>query len=515
MGHVVIAGAGPTGLMLACELRRAGVSVEVLDQLDKRSDASRAAGMHVRTMEVLDQRGMLDTFLAEGRPAAAGHFAGIPLDMSTLPTRYPYSLVLMQAVTERLLERFAAELGATVSWSTSVVGVDQDADGVTVTTGGPNGVVQRHADYLVGCDGGRSAVRRLAGISFQGYDASFITLLGDVELDDAPVGRVFLERRPAGMITVLPFGALTGESWQRVMVTEYQPVETAPPATLDGLRASLIRVAGTDFGIHSPRWVSRFADAARQAGRYRNGRIFLAGDAAHIHSPLGGQGMNLGIHDATNLGWKLGAVLNGHASDRLLDTYHDERHPVAARVLENTRSQTSLLEPGDNAAAMRSLMQRLLRLPAPNELLAAEISGLDVCYGHGDGLAGLRVPDVELVTAAGRRRVYELLRSARPVLLDLNPTPERSVTATDFVDYVAAHCPVRQWRLPVLGWSAIPSALLIRPDGYIAWASSDGSDEGLREAAEYIGMGAVGGPSSGSGSFPASFAFSADVRMRD
>jgi 3-(3-hydroxy-phenyl)propionate hydroxylase len=233
MGGVVIAGAGPTGLMLACELARAGVPVELIDQLERRGEASRAAGMHPRTIEVLDQRGMLDDFMAVGRPGAAGHFAGIPLDMSTLPTRYPYTLVLMQSVTETLLERFAADLGATVQWSTAVVGIDEHEGGVTVTMRGPEGDRRVRADYLVGCDGGRSTVRRLAEVDFLGTEANHVTLIGDVELDDPPTGRVFLEQRAGGIFTVLPFGSLNGEAWQRVMVTEYGSVDRTAPVTLD------------------------------------------------------------------------------------------------------------------------------------------------------------------------------------------------------------------------------------------------------------------------------------------
>ena len=292
---------------------------------------------------------------------------------------------------------------------------------------------------------------------------------------------------------MLPFGPLNGETWQRIMVTEYQPVDDSGPISIDGLRDSLIRVAGTDFGMHSPRWLSRFADASRQATRYRSGRLLLAGDAAHIHPPLGGQGMNLGIQDAMNLGWKLAAVLTGQAADRLLDTYHDERHPVAARVLENTRAQTSLLEPGENAAAMRGWMQRLLTVPEANELTSAEISGLDVCYAsHAAShtqhpLVGRRVPDVDVVTAAGRQRVFELLHAGRAVLLDLDAGAGRSIAVPNAVAYVSADCPTRQWRLPVLGWVPVPSALLIRPDGYVAWVSSDGSTDGLAEAATWFG----------------------------
>lgn len=482
MGHVVIAGAGPTGLTLACELRRAGVSVELVDGLDRRGDASRAAGMHARTMEVLDQRGMLDTFLTVGRSGDAVHFAGLSLDMSTQPTRYPYTLMLMQSVTERLLERFAVELGAGVEWSTTVVGVEQGDDGVTVTTRGPGGDAIRRADYVVGCDGGRSTVRQLAGLAFPGSDANHITLLGDVAVQNPPAGRVFLERRPAGTFTMLPFGSLTGEDWYRIMVTDYEFRDPTAPMSFELLRDTMRRVAGSDYGIHSPRWLSSFGDAARQATSYRAGRIFLAGDAAHIHPPLGGQGMNLGIQDAMNLGWKLAAVLNGYASDDLLDSYTDERHPVAANVLDNTRAQTALLAQGDNAAAMYSRTRGMLQVPGANDIVAAEISGLDIRYpGVGQHpLVGRRVPDADIVTGGDRRRVFELLYSGRPVLLDFVKLANVDVPAP--ISHVLAHWPGRQWRLPVLGLVPVPAALLIRPDGYVAWASSEASIDGLAEA---------------------------------
>jgi 2-polyprenyl-6-methoxyphenol hydroxylase-like FAD-dependent oxidoreductase len=488
MSRLIVVGAGPTGLMLACELRRGGCSVELIDLAPARSDTSRAAGMHVRTMEVLDQRGMLEPFEAVGHPMDAGHFAGIKLDMSTLPTRRPYMLGIMQAQTEGVLEGFAIDLGVAVQWSTEVIALEQTDTGVEVTTDGPDGVVTRHADYVVGCDGGRSAVRRLAGIPFEGTDARYVTQLGDVEVDRPPTHPTFLERRPGGSITFLPFGEFAGQTWQRVMVTEYQPPEEdSGLPSLERLRATLTRVAGTDFGIHTPHWLSQFADAARQATHYRAGRVFVAGDAAHIHPPLGGQGMNLGIQDAVNLGWKLAAVVRGDAPEQLLDTYHDERHPIAARVLENTRAQTSLLEAGDNVTAMRETFRRLVQVEQANERISAEISGLDVCYPSGaeHPVVGRRIPDCDIVIGATRHRLYELLHDARPLLIDFGAGLD--VDVADTVERVNASCTVASWRLPVLGWVEVPAALLVRPDGYVAWAGDAGSTQGLHRAAERIG----------------------------
>ncbi|MDV3127697.1 FAD-dependent monooxygenase [Mycobacterium sp. 21AC1] len=483
MSDVIVVGAGPTGLMLAAELVRAGVDVELFDRAKQRSEASRAAGMNARTMEVLDQRGMLHAFEAVGRPMAAGHFSGIALDTGSLPTRRPYTLGIMQADTERVLEQFAVP----VQWDSEATAVEQDDTGVWVTIVGAEGVTRRRARYVVGCDGGRSAVRRLAGIPFDGTPARRITLLGDVEVDSPPAERTFLSRHDAGIVTFLPFGELSGGGWKRVMVTEYgASLDDSNPVTLDGMRGALRRVAGTDFGIHSARWLSRFADASRQAGRYHSGRIFLAGDAAHIHPPLGGQGMNMGMQDAVNLGWKLAAVLRG-ADDGLLDSYHEERHPVAARVMINTRAQTGLLDGGADVTAMRQTLEEILRVDAANERLSAEISGLDTCYGTGGHpLVGRRIPDGDIVIGTRPSRIYELLHPARPVLLDLGAGIETALDEQILV--VRADCPVRRWRLPVVGWVTVPAALLIRPDGHVAWVSTDGSEDGLRRSAEQIGV---------------------------
>jgi 2-polyprenyl-6-methoxyphenol hydroxylase-like FAD-dependent oxidoreductase len=317
MATVVIAGAGPVGLMLAGELRLGGVDVVLLDRLPSRTGESRAGGIHPRTMEVLDQRGILDGFLAAGQVLQAGHFAGLRLDFSGFATRYPFSLAILQARVERLLERHVNDLGVRVRWSAEVTGVRQDDTGVVVTVRGPAGTEELAADYLVGCDGGRSAVRKLAGIGFPGTDATMTSLLGDVELADPPANSVFQERRELGNFSV--FGFEPG--WYRVMTSQYDRViDRDAPVGVEDLRTALRRIAGTDFGLHSPRWVSRFSDAARQADRYRAGRVLLAGDAAHIHYPAGGQGLNTGVQDAVNLGWKLAMVARGQAPATLLDS---------------------------------------------------------------------------------------------------------------------------------------------------------------------------------------------------
>ncbi|GHH91127.1 putative monooxygenase [Streptomyces capillispiralis] len=475
---VVITGAGPTGLMLACELRLAGVDVVVVDRLAGRTGESRAGGMHARTLEVLDQRGVLDRFLAAGVPRSIGHFSGLWLDFGRFDTRYTRSLMLLQSRIERLLEEWAGELGVRVRRSSEVTALRQDGDGVEVALGGPGAVPSAlRARYLVGCDGGRSTVRRLAGIGFPGTEATLTALLGDVELADPPAEPVFMRRRAGGDFSVLGFEP----GWYRVITTEHGRVAPAgSPATLEELRESLLRIAGTDFGMHSPRWVSRFGDAARQAERYREGRVLLAGDAAHIHFPSGGQGLNLGVQDAVNLGWKLASVVHGRAPDTLLDSYHAERYPVAERVLHNTRAQSALSRPGPQTDALRDVLRSLIGYDDVNRHLGGMITALDVGYDLGGGhpLTGLRVPDADLETADGPARVFGLLHAARPVLLDLRGGGETAAAAAgwaDRVDVVEATSVAGHWPVWPDGGTPAPDALLIRPDGHVAWAASPGA----------------------------------------
>jgi 3-(3-hydroxy-phenyl)propionate hydroxylase len=474
---VLIAGAGPTGLLLARELRLAGIDVLIVDRLAERGTESRAGGMHPRTLEVLDQRGILPPFQAKGRPIQAGHFAGLPLDFSRFDTRYPYSLTLMQGHVERLLEAHLIELGGQVRWSAEITGFDQDDDGITVRINDSEPI---RADYLVGCDGGRSAVRKLAGIGFPGTEATMTSLLGDVELTDPPAEAFFQERVENGSYSLFAFEP----GWRRVIVNVYDRVlGRHEQISFDDLRAALIRAAGTDFGMHSPRWISHFGDAARLAEQYRNGRVLLAGDAAHSHFPAGGQGMNTGLQDAANLGWKLALVATDRAPESLLDTYEAERRPVADRVIRNTRAQSLLGRPGAQAEALRETVAALLGTDEGNDVIGTMIAALDLKYPIGDEhpLLGRRVPDLDLKTADGTVRLYELLHAGRPILLDFDGTLGSALDGwTDRVDHVEAIRPTDRWAIPAVGDIPASSALLVRPDGYLAWLPE--ADADLRAA---------------------------------
>ncbi|WP_440581674.1 FAD-dependent monooxygenase [Streptomyces djakartensis] len=472
---VVIAGAGPTGLMLACELRLAGAEVVVVERLAQRTGESRAGGIHSRTLEVLDQRGVLDRFLAQGALQPVGHFSGLYVDFDESESRHPYPLMILQSAVERLLEEWAGELGVRVRWSSPVSGVRQDGSGVTVELGagaGHGGTLR--ARYLVGCDGGRSTVRRLAGIDFPGTEPTMTALIGDVELPDLPEDYVWVRRRPAGDYSAIAFEP----GWYRVITSEYDRVPGRDePVTFEQLRQSLIRVAGTDFGMRNPRWVSRFTDAARQAARYRSGRVLLAGDAAHIHFPAGGQGLNTGVQDAVNLGWKLGAVVRGQAPESLLDSYHAERHPVGERVLHNTRAQSALVRPGAQTDALREVFGALMVFDDVNRHLRHMLNALDIRYplGGDHPLEGRRVPDADLAADDGPSRICELLPAARPVLLDLRGSTEVAAVAkgwADRVDLVEARSADEHWVVPGIGEIDAPDALLVRPDGHVAWAAA-------------------------------------------
>ncbi|MEV0245623.1 FAD-dependent monooxygenase [Nocardia sp. NPDC050712] len=469
--EVVIAGAGPTGLMLALELRRAGVRVLLVDGLAQRTGESRAGGLHARTMELLEQRGLLDALLAQGRTMQAGHFGGLPLDFSDFDTRHPHMLAVLQSVIERELDSRATESGAPVRWSTPVTGFRQDAAGVEVELGDR----RIRAAYLIGCDGGRSAVRKLAGIDFTGTDATMTGMLADVELADPPPAQFFGRRQGAGDFSAIQFEP----GWYRLILHRHDLVaERGATLSFEDFRRYYTETAGTDFGMHSPRWVSQFGDAARQAVRYRAGRVFLAGDAAHVHFPAGGQGQNLGIQDAVNLGWKLAAVLRGNASDALLDTYESERHPVAARVLQNTRAQTALQRPGAHSDALRQTMSELIGMDEVRRRLGLMITALDIRYDSEGAhpLCGRRVSDAEL---DGGTRVHRVL-STRPTLLSSNGTevPPGWKDRVDTVHIVSAE---PAWQVPGLGEIPAPAAVLVRPDGYVAWASDTG-DAGLTDA---------------------------------
>jgi 3-(3-hydroxy-phenyl)propionate hydroxylase len=449
MEQVVIAGGGPTGLMLACELRLAGVDVLVLERLAGPSGKSRAGGMHARTMEIFDQRGMLEPFLAEGRTIQAGHFAGLRLDFAGFETRYPYLLAILQRRIERLLGARALELGVRLRREVEVVGLDLGTDKVDIaTSAGPI-----EAACLVGCDGGRSTVRRLAGIEFPGTPASMTSILGDVELADPPARAVFQERHEHGNFSVIDFEP----GWYRVMTSQFDTVaDRDAPVTVEDLRASLKRIAGTDFGLHGPRWISRYNDAARQAARYRSGRVLLAGDAAHIHYPAGGQGLNTGVQDAFNLGWKLAAVIRGEADDELLDTYEKERHPVATRVLQNTRAQSAMTRTDPQTDALREVFGGLIEIDEVNRRLGLMIAGLDIRYDLGEGPSplGERVPDLDLPDGT---RLYSHMHDGRPLLLA--PADSRAARGAGVKRVEGGSEP-----------------MLIRPDGHVAWVAAMGSE---------------------------------------
>jgi len=464
---VVIAGGGPTGLMLAGELALAGTDVAIVERRASQELVSaRAGGLHARTIEVLDQRGIADRFLAAGQVAQVAGFAQIRLDISDFPTRHPYGLALWQIHIERILAGWVGELAVPIYRGREVTSVAQDDTGVDVALS--DGQFLR-ARYAVGCDGGRSAVRKAAGIDFPGWDPTTSYLLAEVEMasDSEPEWGI---RHDAVGVHALSMPQDGGPV--RVMVTERQVGRTDEP-TLRDLSEALSAVYGTDYGIHSSAWLSRFTDMARQAATYRNGRVLLAGDAAHVHHPIGGQGLNTGVQDAVNLGWKLAQVVKGISPDGLLDTYHAERHPVGARVLCNAMAQMALLRPDDHLKALRDSMSELLGMDEPRKRFGAMMSGLDIRYDLGEGhpLLGRRMPDLEVVTADGPASVFSLLREGRPVLLNLGTPGDFDVAAwADRIRLVDAKY-VGAWELPALGSVAAPTAVLIRPDGHVAWVA--------------------------------------------
>jgi 2-polyprenyl-6-methoxyphenol hydroxylase-like FAD-dependent oxidoreductase len=483
--EVVIAGAGPTGLMLAGELALAGVDVAIVERRpDQYLPGSRAGGLQSRTIEVFDQRGIADRFLAEGQVAQVAGFGMIRLDMSDFPTRHPYGLGLWQKHIERILAGWVAELQVPIHYGTELTGFEQDDASVDVVLSDDRRV---RAQFLVGCDGGRSLVRKGAGIEFPGWDPTTSALLAEVEMTEEPelgvrrtpsgthaLGKVEYEIKD-GAVVYKPGGTVG------VMLTESQ-VGTSEP-TLRDLREGLVAVYGTDYGVHGLTWITRFTDMTRQAAAYRTGRVLLAGDAAHVHSPVGGQGLNTGVQDAVNLGWKLGQVVKGISPESLLDTYHDERHPVGARLLRNTMAQVALMRVDDRIEALRESVSELLSMDEPRRRFAAMMSGLDIHYELGEGhpLLGRRMPDLDVMTADGPLRVFALLRDARPVLLDLGAPGSMDITPwADRVRLVDASSD-GPWELPALGTVAAPAAVLIRPDGYVAWVG-DPTQLGLADA---------------------------------
>ena len=461
MIDVIVVGCGPTGLMLAGELRLHGVRVLVLDRLTEPTTQVRALGMHVRSIEVMDQRGLLERFLEHGtQHVVGGFFAGLGTRWpDRLDTAHSYVLGIPQVLTERLLTEHAVELDTEIRRGCELVGLSQDDEGVTAELADGTRLRSR---YLVGCDGGRSTVRKLSGIGFPGEPSRVDTLLGEIRLteDPATIASIVADVRR----TQLRFGAgPLGDGVYRVVVPAEGVAEDRDvPPTIEEVRQQLRAFAGTDFGAHSPRWLSRFGDATRLAERYRTGRVLLAGDAAHIHPPTGGQGLNLGVQDAFNLGWKLAAEVNGWAPEGLLDTYHAERHPVAAEVLDNTRAQMTLMSTEPGPQAVRRLVSELIGFENVNQHLIEKITAIRVRYDFGEGheLLGRRMRDVGLK----RGRLYGLMHGGRGLLLD------------------------QTGRLSVAGWADrvghvvdfseeldVP-AVLLRPDGHVAWVGDDQQD---------------------------------------
>ncbi len=462
-------------MMLAAELALARVDVAVVERRrDHALVGSRAGGLHARTIEVLDQRGVADRFLAEGKTAQAAMFGTTVLDMSDFPTRHPYALGIWQNQIERIMAAWIAELPVRVYYQSEVTGFAQDDSGVDVERS--DGQALR-AQYLVGCDGGRSGIRKAAGIDFPGWDATRSALIAEVELTEEP---------PPGLrhdaIGVHALHTMEDGRTVRVVVTERELGSSSEP-TLRDLSEALIAVYGTDFGSHNATWISRFTDMTRQAAAYRASRVLLAGDSAHVHYPAGGQGLSLGVQDAVNLGWKLAQVVHRTSPESLLDTYQDERHPVAARALRHTMAQTLLQRRDGRMEALVDIVSELAGMDEPRKRLAGIVSGLDIRYELGEGhpLLGRRMPDLDLVTAAGPLRVFELLRDARPALLNLGEPGDFDIAPwADRVQLVDAEH-VGPWELPVLGPVTAPAAVLIRPDGYVAWVG-EGSDLGLAQA---------------------------------
>jgi 2-polyprenyl-6-methoxyphenol hydroxylase-like FAD-dependent oxidoreductase len=486
-GHaVVIGGGGPTGLMLAGELALGGVDVAIVERRASQDlVGSRAGGLHSRTIEILDQRGIADRFLSEGQTAQVGMFAGTRLDISDFPTRHNYGLGLWQNHIERILAAWVGELAVRFYREREVIGFAQDDTGVDVALSDGQSL---RAQYLVGCDGGRSRIRKAAGIEFLGWDPTTSSLIAEVEMTEKPklgihhnafgihaFGKVEYEIRD-GEVVYKDGGPV------RVMVTE-EHVGPATEPTLRDLSEALIAVCGTDYGIHSPTWISRFTDMTRQAAAYRKGRVLVAGDAAHVHSPHGGQGLQTGVQDAVNLGWKLAQVANHTSPESLLDTYHAERHPVAARVLRNTMAAVALRRPDERTKALRDTIAELLSMDEPRKRFAAMMSGLDIRYDLGEGhpLLGRRMPDLDLVTTNGPLRVFTLLHDARPVLLNLGEPGGFDITSwAARVQLIDAEY-LGTWELPTLGAVTAPTAVLIRPDGYVAWVG-DLTQSGLTDA---------------------------------
>ncbi|HKO47727.1 MAG TPA: FAD-dependent monooxygenase [Polyangiaceae bacterium] len=473
--EVVIVGAGPTGLTLAGELSLARIDVAIVERRENQELAgARAGGLHSRTLEVLDQRGIVDRFLSQGKIMQVAGYAMIPLDISDFPTRHHYGLAIVQQSIERILATWVEELAVPIYRGFELTDFAQDDGGVDIELTGGRSL---RAKYLVGCDGGRSLVRKKAGIDFPGWEPTLSYLIAEVAMTEEPAWGIRRDERGINGLGKL-------EDGKRVRVVLNEPhVRQGEEPTLDDLREALVALYGTDFGVHDVSWLSRFSDAARQAASYRDRRVLLAGDAAHVHSPAGGQGLNIGVQDAVNLGWKLARVASGRAPESLLDSYQAERHPIAARVLKHTLAQMAFNRGDERTKAAHESLSELLTMDEPRKRYAAMMSGLDIRYelGSGHPQLGRRMPDLDLVSDSGACRVFSLLHEARPVLLNLGQPGTLDIAPwADRVRRLDARY-AGTWELPVLGAIVAPSAVLIRPDGYVAWVG-EGTDQGLHDA---------------------------------
>ncbi|WP_433202565.1 FAD-dependent monooxygenase [Dactylosporangium sp. CS-047395] len=460
MQDVIIAGCGPTGAMLAAELRLHDVKVLVLERDTEPASEVRIVGLHIRSLELMAMRGLLDRLLEHGRRRPAGaYFAAIDKPAPKgLDSPYAYLLGIPQPVIVQQLEEHATALGAQIRRGSAVAAFEQDDDGVTVELDSGE---RLRARFLVGCDGARSTVRKHLGVAFPGEPSKADTLMGALEASMPPeeiAARVAAIRETDQRFVFAPFGP----GVYRVILPTVPAGDRAQQPTLEDFSRELQAVAGTDFGIHSPRWLSRFGNATRLAERYRVGRVLLAGDAAHIHPPTGGQGLNLGVQDAVNLGWKLAAQVRGWAPDGLLDTYHAERHPVAADVLDNTRAQLELSSTDPGAQAARRLLTELMDFEVVNRHLTEKISAIGIRYdlGPGPDLLGRRMPDLDLQG----RRLYGRMHQARGLLLDRTG----QLTAGAWADRVDA--------IVEPGADLYAPAVLLRPDGHVAWIGADQRD---------------------------------------
>ncbi|MFW5434961.1 monooxygenase [Paenibacillus apiarius] len=482
---VIVVGGGPVGMMLASELALAEVKVCILERLKDTTPYSRALTLHPRTLEIMDMRGLKQKLLSKGKPLPTGHFAALDcrLNFSELDSSSNYTLVIPQYDTEKVLEEWAKNLGVELRREEEVISVRQDEKEVEIVAVGPKGESRLTAEYVVGAEGARSTVRKQAGIPFTGTNETFTAMLGDVVLSNPTESNVVSHFSEQGLVMIVPF---TSQMHRIIMIDrERMAVPKEEPVTIEELRSGLIRILGSDLGISESYWLSRFGNATRQAESYREGRIFLAGDAAHIHLPAGGQGLNVGLQEAMNIGWKLAAKLKGRAPDWLLDSYHQERFPINTALLRNTEIQALLMtEFSPRVLALRSMMSELLQIPKANHLISAQISALDVrytpdAYSPQHVLNGSRLTDLKLsLENHTTKNAYELLHSGSFLLLHL-ASDERLLNASiEWSQYPHLQFVCASLTGEASEWDDVHTAL-IRPDGYIAWAVSQLATEHL------------------------------------